>query len=110
MHLDAKGDTMANMNNSRTRVVPKNLPWGVYVWRCEDGKVLANNNGDVLSMNGFKGDLEAMRKMRDAATALGYGGGKVAFLPGSRQISQSEYEDQMEAMLDGKDIPGDIDA
>jgi hypothetical protein len=92
----------------QTQIVHSTLPWGVYVWQCADGRVLANNNGDVLSMNGFKGDLEAVRKMRDAATALGHGDGKAAFLPGSRKISQSEYEDQMAAYLDGDDIPGDI--
>lgn len=99
---------MSNMN--KTTVVPKNLPWGVYVWRCEDGRVLSNNNGDVLSMNGFKGDLLAIQKMRDAATALGHGKGKAAFLPGSRQISQSEWEDQMAEYISGNPIPGDIDA
>jgi len=100
---------MSDMNK-QTQVIKKNLPWGVYVWRCADGRVLSNNRGDVLSMDGFKGDLEALRKMRDAATALGHGDGKPAFLPGSRQISESEWEDQMDAMIAGDDIPGDIDA
>lgn len=94
---------------SRTQVVPKNLPWGTYVWRCADGAPLSDDDGNVLSMDGFKGDLEAMRKMRDAATALGYGDGKVAFLPGSRKISHSEWEDQMEAFIEGRPIPGDVE-
>lgn len=77
------------------------------MWQCRDGKVLASSDGDVLSMDGFKGDLEAVRKMRDAATSLGYGDGRCAFLPGSRKISQSEYEDQMSAFVEGRPIPND---
>jgi hypothetical protein len=52
----------------------------------------------------------ALEKMRQAAEYYGIFDGRAAFLPGRRKISQSEYEDQMEAYLDGREIPGDIDA
>lgn len=110
LHLDTEGDTMANMNDSKTKVVHKNLPWGVYVWRCASGRVLSDEDGNVLNMPGFKGDLNAIKQMRTAATYYGEGDGKPAFLPGSRRVSDSEYEDQMEALIEGNDIPGDIDA
>lgn len=94
----------------KTQVIPKNLPWGVLVWQTESGHILSNSNGDVLSMECFKGDLQAIQKMRDAATHYGHGNGRPAFLPGRRKISQSEYEDQMAEYLAGNEIPGDIDA
>ena len=94
---------------SNTRVIPKNVPYGVYVWRNADGTTLSDSEGNVLSMNGLKNDLRCIKMMRDAATALGSGDGKPAFIPGSRQISQSEWEDQMEALKNGEEIPGDYD-
>jgi phage portal protein BeeE len=100
----------AEKKKNKARVIPKNLPWGVLVWQTKSGHVLSNSNGDVLSVECFKGDLEALRKMREAAAHYGHGDGRAAFLPGRRKISQSEYEDQMADYLDGKEIPGDIDA
>lgn len=87
----------------------KNLPWGVYVWRNADGSTLSNSDGEVLSLEGFKGDLAKMRSMRKAAEYYGSADGSLAFIPGSRKISRSEWEDQMEAFIDGEPIPGDID-
>jgi phage portal protein BeeE len=94
----------------KTRVVPKNLPWGVLVWQNADGTALSDSEGNVLSMDCFKGDLEALRKMRVAATHYGSGDGRPAFLPGSRKISQMEWESQMEQFINGDPIEGDIDA
>lgn len=90
-------------------VEPKNLSWGVYVWRNADGTTLSDSDGNVLSLPGMKGDLAAMRSMREAATYYGSGDGNIAFIPGGRQVTQSEWEDQMEAFIDGDPIPGDID-
>ena len=94
----------------KSRIIPKNLPWGVLVWQTKSGHVLSNSNGDVLSVECFKGDLNALTKMREAASYYGHGDGRPAFLPGRRKISQSEYEDQMAEYLAGNEIPGDIDA
>lgn len=99
-----------SMTKSKTTVIPKNLPWGVLVWQDAEGRIVANREGDVLSMQCFKGDLKALEVMREAAEYYGIFGGRAAFLPGRRKISQSEYEDQMAAYLDGQPIPGDIDA
>jgi hypothetical protein len=104
---------MNNKNGGKqmkTTVIPKNLPWGVLVWQDHEGRIVANKEGDVLSVECFKGDLHALEKMRQAAEYYGIFNGRAAFLPGRRKISQSEYEDQMEAYLDGREIPGDIDA
>lgn len=89
--------------------IPKNVVWGVYVWRNADGTALSNSNGEVLSLDGFRGDLAAMNAMREAAAYYGSADGQPAFIPGSGQVSQSEWEDQMEAFIDGRPIPGDID-
>jgi hypothetical protein len=99
-----------SMTKSKTTVIPKNLPWGVLVWQDSEGRIVANREGDVLSVECFKGDLKALERMRQAAEYYGIFGGRAAFLPGRRKISQSEYEDQMAEYLDGNPIPGDIDA
>jgi len=91
------------------KVIPKNVQWGVYVWRNADGSALSDSEGRLLSLEGFKGDLAAMKKMRDAAAYYGSADGSLAFMPGHAQVTDSEHDDQMEAFIDGKHIPGDID-
>ena len=93
---------------SKTSIVHPNLPYGVLVWMLPDGKFLKNANGEYLSLNAHKGDLMAVKKMRDAAAYYGYPEGQTIFFPGRSQATQSEWEDQMEAMIDGKPIPFDI--
>lgn len=101
---------MTDMNkpNSKTTVEKPNVEWGVFVWQNADGTALSDGEGRVLSMNGYKGDLDAVRQMRDAATALGSGDGNLAFIPGSKKVSDAEHDDQMEAFIEGRPIPGDI--
>jgi hypothetical protein len=101
---------MTEQPKHTTKAVPKNLPWGTYVWRNADGTALSDGEGRVLSLDGFKGDLVAIQKMRRAAAHYGSADGDLAFIPGSRKISDSEWEDQMAAFIDGDPIPGDIDA
>lgn len=101
---------MTDMNKPRhkTTIEHPDVEWGVYVWQNADGTALSDDEGRVLSMNGYKGDLNAVRQMRDAAKAFGSGDGNLAFIPGSRQVTDSEYEDQVEAFREGRPIPGDI--
>lgn len=92
----------------KTKIVHPNLPYGVLVWRLPDGRFLKNANGEYLSMEARKGDLNAVAKMRDAATYYGYPDGNTIFFPGRQKATQSEWEDAMEALIDGKPIPFDV--
>lgn len=94
--------------NKNSRIIPKNVPHGVWVWRLPNGRLLCDSDGNYLSMNGWIGDLEAVRKMRAAAAYYGYPEGEPVFAAGREKVSQSTYEDQMEAFIEGWDIPGDV--
>lgn len=98
---------MVKKNN--TTIIPKNADWGVYVYVNADGSALSDSEGRVLSMNGYQYDPESIKKMKVAGAHHGSLGGKVAFIPGSRQVTDSQHDDQFEAFLDGKEVPGDLD-
>jgi hypothetical protein len=100
---------MTDMTTNKAKVLPKQADWGVYVYMNADGSALSDSEGRVLSMNGVKGDREAIKQMKVAGASLGSLGGKVAFIPGSRQVSDYEHDDQMEAFIEGDDVPGDLD-
>lgn len=85
--------------------------WGVYVWDVPGRGIVADDNGNYLSIPARYGDIERMRVLRAAAIRLGIelgvdedmAKGSPKFIPGARQISQSEFEDQMEMLEEGYD-------
>lgn len=80
-----------------------NLDWGVYLWQLPDKSFVQNSDGDKLVAGPCKeNNLSIIGKMHAAARSLGITEGKPFFMPGFRKISQSEWEDQMERLIDGK--------
>lgn len=79
--------------------------FGVCLWRMPDGAVLGDDEGRFLSLNGRIDDPIVESKMKNAAVYwLGEEAllGEPMWMPGSRQISDGEAEDQMENLIDGK--------
>lgn len=84
--------------------------FGVCLWRMPDGAVLGDEEGRFLSLNGRIDDPVVESKMKNAAIHwLGEEAilGEPLWMPGSRQISDGEAEDQMENLIDGK-VPDEI--
>jgi len=81
---------------------------GVYVWEMPDGRYLANENKDFLSISARFGDLDRMSRLAATARSYGINEGKPAFLPGHRKIDDEEYERQIDRMNNGM-IPDDHD-
>lgn len=75
--------------------------WGVYIWETPEG-VLVDEQHRVLNIPAQKDDLRAMAKLQRAAASYGYPEGKAVFKPGRRRVSDSEYDDQMERLTEGK--------
>lgn len=92
-----------------TTLIPNPSKRGVYLWELPDGTLLADGDGNYLSIDAIIGDIQAMSKMRSAAAYYGYPEGKPKFWPGRSKVTQSEYEDQMAAFIEGEEIPGDYD-
>jgi hypothetical protein len=82
-------------------IIPESK-FGVYVWEMPDGRVVANEQGDYFNIPAKFGDQKRIAQMRDAVKDFGITTGKVKFMSGRRRVSESEYEDQLERLLDNK--------
>lgn len=81
---------------------------GLYVWKLPDGSLLGNSDGEYLSVASRIGDLTKIAALTKAAQSYGYPEGRAIFLAGRRKVTKSEWEDQMERLLDGK-VPDPYD-
>lgn len=86
----------------------EDLAFGICVWQFPDGSYLQNDQGDYFSAQGPVYDIVVEKKMRDSVKTMGITNGKPFWLPGMRKITNSEWEDQMERLQDGK-IPDPVD-
>lgn len=92
--------------------LPKSLKpdqWWLCLWRDAEGRYVVNENYEHLSMQTRKkNDPTVEKKMREAAESYGVYGGSAVWREG-RQITQTEWEVQMERMQDGL-IPDEREA
>lgn len=87
------------MKNLRRRIVAE-TEYGLYVWVTADGKIIADDEGRQLSIPAMRGDVKAINVLRNYA--YGYlndvgleKNGEAVFMPGHRQITDDEYEEQL---------------
>lgn len=77
--------------------------YGIYVWQLPNGVNLKDGEGNHLMVGPVnKDNVTAVTNLAKAAAECGYPEGKAVYLEGFRPISQSEWEDQMERLMDGK--------
>ena len=84
--------------------LPPDLYNPVYVclWQLTDGSFIQNSDGEYLCAESFtKNDPDVEKKMRAAAISFGYAAGHPSLRLG-RKVTEMEYDDQMERMLEGK--------
>jgi hypothetical protein len=92
----------------KRKLVDEGTGWGIVLWRLPDGSYVMNGQ-DYLSAGPCEvGNVQAEINMRRAAASLGITQGQPFWLPGFRKVSDSEWEDQMERLMDGK-IPDPVD-
>jgi hypothetical protein len=85
------------------------MDWGLCLWQLPDGTYVQDDDGNYLSCGPCKiGNKKAMKNMIAAIRSLGVTTGKPFWLPGFRKISDSEHDDQMERLLEGR-IPDAAD-
>lgn len=82
--------------------------WGVYIWKTPEGKVIKNEDGDLLQIMSKKEDRNQIEKLRRAALICGVEGGEAIFLSGHRPITQDQYDHQM-ARLNLGLVPDELD-
>jgi hypothetical protein len=78
---------------------------GVCVWVMPDGTMLGDEDGRILSLQGKLHDIRIEKKMQDAAKYWAGESavlGKSIWVPGARQVTDSEAEDQKERFEQGE--------
>lgn len=90
----------------------KELPWGMMVWQTPDGRVLGDDNGNIMHV--FCSDQDPVRMraaekaIADAARFYGSPEGKPVFWSGKRPISDEELEEQL-ARAEAGLVPDPLD-
>lgn len=78
------------------RNVVEEVPYGMYVWRCADGEIAGDGDGNIMNVFCMKGDKAAIKAITNAAHYYGFGeGGQVEWWSGKRPISDEQYEEQL---------------
>lgn len=94
-------------NKSKAFVVPESA-YGVCLWQLADKEYLSDGNG-FLSLEGIIGDRKIEEKMQKAAHYwLGRAIGQPFWISGARQVTEEEYEEQLDRLKAGK-IPDPVE-
>lgn len=87
--------------------------YGLWLWKTEEGGILSDGEGNVLNVPGTKHDINAMIRIKRAATYYGFPNGEPVFKPNAQRLTEMQWEYQMEKLIDGElspwDYPGLID-
>jgi hypothetical protein len=81
---------------------------GIYVWQLPSGKFFTDDEGNALSIESMKDDPSKIKELSDAARYNGQPEGKAVFFPNVRKISDEEYSEQKDRMMQGL-IPSNND-
>lgn len=84
------------------------VEYGVYVWRMPDGKIVGDDQGNFLSINSMRGDIQKISMLTNAVKEFDVREGEPYFLSGHRKVTDEEYEEQKERFNDGL-VPDEYD-
>jgi len=89
------------VGKSNVKLIDNVYEWGVYLWQLPNGHLFHDGSGSFLSIQAYKDDLEAIGKLRKAAAYHGQPDGKPWWQSGGRQVSESEYSEQVDRLKEG---------
>jgi hypothetical protein len=90
------------VNNVRRKIIDKHYDWGLYVYKKSNGKWYTDGTGSVLNIPANKGDVSKIAELKRAAMSFGDDGqGTAHFVPGLTRISEEEYSEQKDRMIQG---------
>ena len=85
------------MKNLKTSVVEETT-LGVFVWEMPDGRWVGDDQGNYLSIQGFKGDRSRVSVLTEVVKGYGIHTGSAKFLAGQRKINDEEYQEQIQRL------------
>lgn len=93
------------MNNAKMTAIEES-EYGVYFWVDTNGKILADEEYRPLCVNSKKGDMTKVMALKEVAFAVMREngmepGGQPRFSSGRRQVTDHEYEEQVDRMNAG---------
>lgn len=74
---------------------------GIYVWQKANGKFFTDGEGNALSIESMKNDPAKIKELTEAAAYYGEAEGQAVFFPNVRKISDEEYSEQKDRMMQG---------
>ena len=81
--------------------IPKVYGWGLYFWQLPDGHLFRNEDNELLNIPAYKGDLRAIKEIKDAAAHYGQPEGRPWFFSGGRRATDEEYSEQLDRLREG---------
>lgn len=88
-------------NKPKVRVVENNAEYGIYVWKTESGKIFGDGDGNFMNIPARKYDIEAIKRITQAAAHYGAGAGKAQFMAGVTRVTEEEHSVQVDRMKNG---------
>jgi len=89
-------------------VVKKVAPYGIFVWKLDNGKLFGDSDGNVMNIPGRSHDISAMNKLTQAAKYYGAPEGKAVFLAGTQRVSNMRHSEEIDRMKEGL-VPSETD-
>lgn len=89
------------MNKKSKISVVEEDEYGLYIWVTDKGERVADSENRTMNIPSRKNDFHKMSLLAQAARAHGVEGGKPVFLSARRQVTDSEWEDQMARLKAG---------
>ena len=89
------------IGKSKVTFIDKMYDWGIYVWKKQNGKWFTDGQGNILNIPAMKGDITKIAELRKAAAYYGEPDGEAVFFAGLSRVTDEEYSEQKQRMLEG---------
>lgn len=89
------------IGKSKVTFIDKMYDWGIYVWKKQNGKWFTDGQGNILNIPAMKGDITKIAELRKAAAHYGEPEGEAVFFAGLSRVTDEEYSEQKQRMLEG---------
>ena len=98
---DGKPRMPGQIGETKVTLIDKKYDWGLYVWKRSNGRWFTDGSGNILNIPSMKGDLSKIAELKKAAAYHGEPEGEAIFFPGLNRVTDEEYAEQKQRMLEG---------